>query len=122
MPADDLCGAQGSTAESPGDPACRVVPLKSSTLDVAILSSLGVLPFLLFSLPAGVVVDRLAKHKLMMWCDIGRLLLLASIPPATLPGLHLTFALPMASPGWGVLLFVGGTFCLLRGSSSTSRG
>ncbi|MCF3129179.1 MFS transporter [Streptomyces olivochromogenes] len=74
MRADDLCGAQGSTGES-GDPACRVVLLKSSTPEVAILSSLGVLPFLLFSLPAGVVVDRLAKHKLMMWCDIGRLLL-----------------------------------------------
>ncbi|MEU9988182.1 MFS transporter [Streptomyces sp. NPDC048045] len=49
------------------------------------------LPFLLLSLPAGVVVDRLAKHKLMMWCDIGRLLL-APIPLATLPGWHLTFA------------------------------
>ncbi|MEY2230928.1 MULTISPECIES: hypothetical protein [Streptomyces] len=63
----------------------------SSVSPVAILSSLGVLPFLLFFLPAG-VVDRLAQHKLMMWCDIGRLLLPASIPPATLPGSHLTFA------------------------------
>jgi hypothetical protein len=35
----------------PDDPACRVVLLKSSTLEVATLSSPGVLPFLLFSLP-----------------------------------------------------------------------
>ena len=82
----------GSAVSFLAIPLAAVVLLKSSTMEVAILSGLSVLPYLLISLPAGVIVDRLAKRKLMMWCDVGRFLLLASIPLATLPGLHLTFA------------------------------
>jgi MFS family permease len=72
-------------------PMIAVLVLDASTLEVGILGAMSTLPFLLISLPAGAVVDRKTKHRLMMWCDIGRLLLLASIPLATLPGLHITY-------------------------------
>ena len=73
-------------------PLAAVVLLDSSTFQVGLLTAMSTLPFLLVSLPAGALVDRAAKHRLMMWCDAGRLVLLGSVPLATLPGLHLTYA------------------------------
>ena len=72
-------------------PLAAVVLLNATTFQVGVLTAMTTLPFLLISLPAGAIVDRVAKHRLMMWCDLGRLLLIGSIPVATLPGLHLTY-------------------------------
>ena len=73
-------------------PLAAVVLLNASTFQVGLLTAMSTVPFLLVALPAGALVDRAAKHRLMMWCDLGRLLLMASVPLATfLPGLHLTF-------------------------------
>jgi MFS family permease len=72
-------------------PLAAVVLLDASTFQVGLLTAMSTVPFLLVALPAGALVDRAAKHRLMMWCDLGRLLLMASVPLATLPGLHLTF-------------------------------
>jgi MFS family permease len=47
------------------------------------------LPYLLFSLPAGALVDRWDRKRVMIMCDAGRGLALASIPFALLIG-HLT--------------------------------
>lgn len=73
-------------------PLAAVVLLNASTFQVGVLTAMSTLPFLLVALPAGALVDRAAKHRLMMWCDVGRLLLMASVSLATLPGLHLTYA------------------------------
>jgi len=72
-------------------PLAAVVLLDASTFQVGLLTAMSTLPFLLVALPAGALVDRAAKHRLMMWCDLGRLLLIGSLPLATLPGLHLTY-------------------------------
>ncbi|WP_194891071.1 MFS transporter [Catenulispora pinisilvae] len=73
-------------------PLAAVVLLNASTFQVGLLTAMSTVPFLLVALPAGALVDRAAKHRLMMWCDLGRLLLMASVPLATfLPGMHLTF-------------------------------
>ncbi|MEZ0106896.1 MFS family permease [Catenulispora sp. EB89] len=72
-------------------PLAAVVLLDASTFQVGLLTAMSTVPFLLVALPAGAMVDRAAKHRLMMWCDLGRLLLMASVPLATLPGLHLTY-------------------------------
>lgn len=72
-------------------PLAAVVLLDASTFQVGLLTAMTTVPFLLVALPAGAIVDRAAKHRLMMWCDVGRLLLMASVPLATLPGLHLTY-------------------------------
>ncbi|WP_323747750.1 MFS transporter [Catenulispora rubra] len=72
-------------------PLAAVVLLDAGTFQVGLLTAMSTVPFLLVALPAGAMVDRAAKHRLMMWCDLGRLLLMASVPLATLPGLHLTY-------------------------------
>src|SRR5258705_372859 len=50
-------------------PFLAVTALNASNFRVGLLTALGSLAFLLVALPAGVVVDRVAKHRLMMWCD-----------------------------------------------------
>ena len=51
--------------------------------------ALRALPYLLFSLPAGALVDRWDRKRVMIVCDTGRALAMASIPLALLIG-HLT--------------------------------
>jgi MFS family permease len=72
-------------------PLAALYTLNASTLEVALLRSFAVLPFLLFSLPAGVWVDRLRRRPLMIAADVGRALAIASIPVAFWLG-HLTLA------------------------------
>ncbi|MFE7527952.1 MFS transporter [Kitasatospora sp. NPDC057542] len=60
--------------------------LHASTFQVSLLTLLGWLPYLLFSLPAGVVADRLDQRRTMIACDLGRMLLLVSIPVASMTG------------------------------------
>ena len=50
------------------------------------LSVVDFLPFLLFSLPAGVWVDRLPRRPIMVIADLGRALALVSIPVAVFVG------------------------------------
>src|SRR5207245_4246669 len=43
---------------------------------------IGTLPYILFQLPAGAVMDRVNRRRLMIACDIVRLVALGSIPLA----------------------------------------
>jgi MFS family permease len=61
-------------------PLCAVVLLHASTFQVGLLSALSTLPFLLIALPAGMVVDRVARRWLMISCDAFRLLVIGSVP------------------------------------------
>ncbi len=70
-------------------PLAALYVLKAGALGVALLRSFAVLPFLLFSLPAGVWVDRLQRRPLMIAADLGRALAMASIPVVFWLG-HLT--------------------------------
>ena len=72
-------------------PLAALYILKASALGVALLRSFAVLPFLLFSLPAGVWVDRLRRRPLMILADLGRAGAMASIPVAYWLG-HLSMA------------------------------
>jgi MFS family permease len=72
-------------------PLAALYVLKAGALGVALLRSFAVLPFLLFSLPAGVWVDRLRRRPLMIAADLGRAAAMASIPVAYWLG-HLTLA------------------------------
>ena len=72
-------------------PLAALYVLKASALGVALLRSFAFLPFLLFSLPAGVWVDRLRRRPLMIAADLGRAAAMASIPLAYWLG-HLTMA------------------------------
>src|SRR6185437_4469597 len=63
-----------------------VLALTHSALQAGITGALAMVPYLLVSLPAGVLVDRWDRKRVMILCDSGRALALASIPLAGLIG------------------------------------
>jgi len=63
-------------------PWIAIKNLNSSAFAVASLNTVQFLPFLLFTLPAGVWVDRMARRTILIAGDLGRALLLLSIPAA----------------------------------------
>lgn len=63
-------------------PLVAVVVLGASALQVGVLSAAGTCAYLLVSLPAGAVVDRVRKRRLMLACDVGLLGVVGSVPVA----------------------------------------
>ncbi len=63
-------------------PLVAILALEESAFKVAALTSMQFLPFLLFTLPAGVWVDRLRRKPILVAGDLGRALALASVPLA----------------------------------------
>ncbi len=59
-----------------------IVELDASAFEVALIGVLGFLPFILFTLPAGVWVDRVRRRPILIIGDFGRAALLATIPIA----------------------------------------
>lgn len=76
-------------------PLVAILVLDASTFEVAALAVVDWLPFFLFSLPAGVWIDRLPRRPILVAADLGRAAALGSIPIAyvfdvlTLPQLYL---------------------------------
>jgi MFS family permease len=71
-------------------PLTAVSVLGAGAFQTGLLGALQFLPFLLFGLPAGVWVDRLAHRPVLIVADLGRMLALASVPVAwALRSLHL---------------------------------
>jgi MFS family permease len=68
-------------------PLTAVLVLKAGAFQMGILTAVETAPFLLFGLFAGVLVDRMPRRPLLIWMDVGRALLLASIPIFALLGL-----------------------------------
>lgn len=66
-----------------------VLAVTRSPGQAGIVAALRALPALLVSLPAGVLVDRWDRKRVMLCCEVGRFLSLASIPLALVLG-HLT--------------------------------
>jgi MFS family permease len=63
-------------------PLAAILVLDASATEVALLAAVEVLPFLLFTLPAGVWVDRLPRRPILVVADLARAAALASIPLA----------------------------------------
>lgn len=61
-------------------PLAAILVLHASAFQVALLTTIDFLPFLLFSLPAGVWVDRLPRRPILIVGDLGRAVALVSIP------------------------------------------
>lgn len=64
-----------------------ILALKATPIQMALLGVAQLLPGFLVGLVAGVWVDRLRRRPVMVAADLGRALLLASIPAAALLGL-----------------------------------
>ena len=63
-------------------PFIAAVVLKASPGEVGLLTTIEFLPFIFFTLPAGVWVDRFPKQRILVIGDLGRALFLVSIPIA----------------------------------------
>jgi MFS family permease len=63
-------------------PLVAILTLDVSAFEVALLNVVEFAPFILVSLPAGVWVDRMRRKQILVVADIGRALLLASVPLA----------------------------------------
>ncbi len=66
-----------------------VLALTGSPVQAGLAGTIRVLPYLFLSLPAGALIDRWNRKRVMILCDTGRALALASIPIAYALG-HLT--------------------------------
>jgi hypothetical protein len=76
----------GSQVSALALPLVAVLVLHASAFRVALLGSVEMLPFLLFALPAGAWVDRVARRPVLIAADAGRALALGSIPLAAALG------------------------------------
>ena len=66
-----------------------VLAITHSPAQAGITGALAMLPYLFFSLPAGALVDRWDRKRIMIVCDGGRAITLVSIPVIAVFG-HLT--------------------------------
>ena len=66
-----------------------VLALTHSPAQAGIASALRTLPYFIFTLPGGALIDRWNRKRVMILCDTGRAISMASIPVALVFG-HLT--------------------------------
>src|SRR5579863_2624707 len=57
-----------------------ILLLTHSPVQAGLAGALRALPYLIFSLPAGALIDRWDRKRVMILCDSGRALALGSIP------------------------------------------
>lgn len=79
----------GSLITRPALPFLAILVLNAGPAQIAILRAADHVPGFLIGLFAGVVIDRLRRRPLLIAADIGRALVLGSIPLAALTG-HVT--------------------------------
>jgi MFS family permease len=75
-----LVSAGGSAITRVALPLVAVVTLQASAVEMGALSALSVAPHLVFGLPAGVWVSRWSLRRVLIWTDLGRVVLLGSVP------------------------------------------
>src|SRR5450755_1010742 len=76
----------GSWITLVGLPLTAAMLLKASPLQMGILSGAGAAAILLFGLFAGAWADRLRRRPILIWTDLGRAAVLATIPLAVASG------------------------------------
>jgi len=67
-------------------PFIAVTMLGAGVFQVSLLTAVEMLPFLLFTLPAGAWLDRIRRRPVLIAADLGRGLVLLSIPVAYVAG------------------------------------
>jgi MFS family permease len=76
----------GSWITLVGLPLTAALLLKASPLQMGILSGTGAAAILLFGLFAGAWADRLRRRPILIWADLGRAAVLATVPLAAASG------------------------------------
>jgi MFS family permease len=76
----------GSQVSALALPLTAALVFGAGAQEMGVLNAARFLPFLLLTLPIGVLVDRVRRKRLLVATDVGRALLLALIPLSTLAG------------------------------------
>ena len=88
-------------------PVLAAVSLDASPLQMGGLAAAGQLPYLVVSLPAGVLVDRVRRRPLLVATDAGSAVLLLSLPIAAAAGSVTLVHLCLVAAGLGTFAVVG---------------
>jgi MFS family permease len=72
----------GSAVTTVALPLAAITILRASSLEVGLLTAATYGAFFLVALPAGLVVDRAPRRKIMIWCDSARIAIIGSVPVA----------------------------------------
>ena len=67
-------------------PLVAILTLEATPFQIGLLGTFQFLPFILLTIPAGVWVDRMRRKPILIGADIGRALLLTSVPVAFIGG------------------------------------
>lgn len=111
--AGQAISAFGSRITLVAMPLAAVVTLHASPAQMGVLAALAVLPHLLFGLMAGVWVDRWSRRSILVAADVGRALVLGSVPVLGILGwLRIEHLYAVA--------FLAGTMTLLFDTAATS--
>ena len=90
-----------------GLPLVAVLALGADAAEMGYLTAVGLLPHLLFSMPAGIWLDRVhRRRRLMIWADLGRAGLVATVPVAYVLGV-------LSMTQLYVVGFLGGTLAVV---------
>lgn len=84
-------------------PLAAILVLGSGAFEVALLRALDLGATLVFGLVAGAWVDRLRRRPVLIWADLGRAVLLGSVPVAFALGV-LNYAQLLVVSGLGAIL------------------
>ncbi|HET6213112.1 MAG TPA: MFS transporter [Micromonosporaceae bacterium] len=101
--AADTISQVGSQVSQLALPLVAVITLQASNFAVGMLVALETAAFLLVGLPAGAWVDRLRRRNVLIAGDLGRALLLGSVPLAWWAGLLTIWQLYVVALLTGVL-------------------
>ncbi|MGW1344752.1 MFS transporter [Kribbella sp. NPDC002412] len=104
-----LVSASGSAITTVALPLVAVLTLHASAVEMGVLAALNVLPHLVFGLPAGVWVERWSLRRVLVVTDIGRAVLLGSIPAAAAVGVLRMWQLYVVAVLTGVLTLLSDT-------------
>ena len=92
-----------------------VLALTGSPAQVGFVGALEAAPVLILSMPAGALIDRWDRKRVMIFCDMARAIVLASIPGAFAIG-HLTlvqiYITALLEPTFGVFFDLAERACL----------
>ncbi|HZQ36712.1 MAG TPA: MFS transporter [Dehalococcoidia bacterium] len=112
-----ILGSQASFLALP----LLMLALTGSPVQAGVLGGLRGVAYLCFGLPAGALVDRWDRRRVMLLCDLGRALALGSVPLALLIGRLSAAQLYLVTFVEGTLFIFFGlaeTACLTRVTSS----
>lgn len=94
-------------------PLTAVLVLSASPGDMGVLTAMEALPSLVLGLLLGVLVDRVRRGRLLVWCNVGQGLLIGTVPVAALLGV-------LTLPQLYVVTFAVGGLALAYGLAHTA--